>query len=112
MSAGSFFKNLGHYAYFVIHDISKFGHLALKAEPFVEPALEAVFPPAIVIDKLAHAALGYLVDAADKASAVADGKTTVSVELLKQEIDDLKSLAQFFKTHAVANSVKLPGAAQ
>ncbi|MBZ5524794.1 MAG: hypothetical protein LAP21_21355 [Acidobacteriia bacterium] len=106
----SFFKNLGHYATLVIRDISKFGHLAQKAEPFVESSVELLYPPAAVITRLSHSALGFLVNAADQASGVVDGKVKLSVDLLEQDLADLKSLAAFFKSHAAANGVQLPEA--
>jgi hypothetical protein len=106
----SFFKNLGHYATLVIRDISKFGHLAQKAEPFVETPIETIYPPAAAITRLSHAALGFLVNAADQAAAVVDGKSKVTVELLESELEDLKSLSTFFKSHAAANGVQLPEA--
>lgn len=104
----SFFKNLGHYATLVIRDIAKFGHLAQKAEPFVEGAIEMIYPPAAVITRLSHSALGFLVNAADQAGGVIDGKVKLTVELLEQDVADLKTLAAFFKSHAAASGVQLP----
>jgi hypothetical protein len=104
----SFFKNLGHYATLVIRDISKFGHLVQKAEPFIEAPIELVYPPAAVIARLSHSALGFLVNAADQAAGVVDGKVRLTVEVLEQDLADLKSLAAFFKSHATANGVQLP----
>lgn len=104
----SFFKNLGHYATLVIRDIAKFGHLAQKAEPFIEAPLEMLYPPAAVITRMSHAALGFLVGAADQAAAVVDGKAKLTVEMLEQDLADLKALAAFFRGHASANGVQLP----
>ena len=103
-----FFKNLGHYATLVIRDIAKFGHLVQKAEPFIEVPIELLYPPAAVITRLSHAALGFLVHAADQAAGVVDGKVKLTVEMLEQDLADLKSLAAFFKSHASANGVQLP----
>jgi len=104
----AFFKNLGHYATLVIRDISKFGQLAQKAEPFIEAPLLAIYPPAAAVTRLSHAALGFLVNAADQASALVDGKMKLTVELVEQDFNDIKALAEFFKSHAKANSVDLP----
>src|SRR5258708_39038809 len=104
----AFFKNLGHYATLVIRDISKFGQLAQKAEPFIEAPLLAIYPPAAAVTRLSHAALGFLVNAAAQASALVDVKSKLTVELVEQAFNHIKALAELFNSHANENSVDLP----
>lgn len=102
------FKNLGHYIAVVARDIVKFGAAVQKAEPVIEAVTALVYPPAVVLERAGASALGYLVDAADKATQVADGQVTLTIQLLASEVADFKAFAAFFKGHASANGVALP----
>jgi hypothetical protein len=101
-------KNLGHYVAVVAHDIVKFGAFAKAEEPLVEGVTAMIAPDAVALERAGNAALGYLVDAADKLVPVADGTQTLTLQVAASEVADFKALAAYFKSHAAANGVTLP----
>jgi hypothetical protein len=111
------FKNLGHYVAVAVRDIVAAGPTVAKdiqvAGNIAATVAEAVDPaaaPVIAeIQRASNAALGYVVDAASKLKAVADGTNTLTLEgLTAAEVADFQALATYFKTHAYQNGVTLP----
>lgn len=102
---GFSFRNLGHYVAVVARDIVKVGSVVKQAEPVIEAVSAVVFPPAVVIERAAGGALGYLVDAASKIAPVADGQVTLTIQIAADELADFKAIAAAFKAHASTNGV-------
>jgi hypothetical protein len=110
------FKNLGHYIAVAARDIVKAaptiqkdiqvaGDIAALAYPEAAPAV-------LEIERASNAALGFVVDAAQHVTAVADGTNTLTIQgLTAAELADFKSLADYFRTHAYKNGVSLPPSA-
>jgi hypothetical protein len=111
------FKNLGHYVAVAVKDIiaaaptiskdiTVVGDVAEQVAQVVDPKAA----PAIAeIQRASSAALGYVVDAASKIQAVADGTNTLTIQgLTAAELADFQALATYFKSHAFANGVSLP----
>jgi hypothetical protein len=111
------FKNLGHYVAVAVKDIVAAGPTIQKdiavAGGVASTVVAAVDPnaaPAVAeIQRASSAALGYVVDAASKINAVADGTNTLTIQgLTSAEVQDFKALATYFTQHAYANGVTLP----
>ncbi len=108
------FKSLGHYIAVAARDIVKFGPVAQKDIALASSVVEAVDPklaPAVEeINRAATTALGYVADAATKVTALADGTNTLTIQgLTGAEVQDYQALAAYFKNHAYANGISLPG---
>lgn len=107
------FKNLGHYIAVVARDIVKAAPVIQKdvqvAGDIAAIAYPEVAPAVLEIERASNAALGYVVDAAQHVTAVADGTNTLTIQgLTAAEVGDFKSLADYFKNHAYQNGVALP----
>jgi hypothetical protein len=107
------FKNLGHYIAVAARDIVKAAPVIQKEVQVVGDVASIVYPeaaPAILeIERASNAALGYMVDASQHVTAVADGTNTLTIQgLTAAEIADFKNLAAYFKNHAYKNGVALP----
>lgn len=107
------FKSLGHYIAVAARDIVKATPVIQKEVQVVGDVASIVYPesaPAIMeIERASNAALGYMVDASQHITAVADGTNTLTIQgLTAAEISDFKNLANYFKKHAYQNGVVLP----
>lgn len=102
------FKNIGHYIAVAARDIAKFGIAAQKDEPLIEGVTALIYPPAVVLERASFSALGYLVDASQKAAPVADGTVSLTVQVAADEVADFKNFLSFFQAHAAASGVPVP----
>lgn len=107
------FKNLGHYIAVVARDIVKAAPVIQKDVQVAGDIAAIAYPeaaPAILeIERASNAALGYIVDASQHVTAVADGTNTLTIQgLTATEIGDFKNLADYFKKHAYQNGVAIP----
>jgi hypothetical protein len=107
------FKNLGHYIAVVARDIVKAAPVIQQDAQIVGDVVSiadpAIAPSVIEFERISNAALGYLSDAAQHVTQVADGTNTLTIQgLTSAEITDFNNIALYFKNHAAANGVALP----